>query len=70
MAEPLDEAPQLKQNITRLLQQVGVPGTCKGCGGSIRWVQHTNGKWAPYTKLGLNHFADCPVKEQFRKKGT
>lgn len=58
---------QLMQNIRRLLDQIGERSTCKGCGQAIWWVQHRNGKRAPYTPAGLNHFADCKAAAQFRK---
>jgi hypothetical protein len=65
------EEAQLIENllnaIHHLLNQIGDKGTCKGCGRAIWWVKHRNGKRAPYTAEGLNHFADCPQRELFRK---
>lgn len=57
----------LKSNIVKLLNQVGQPGKCSGCGKKIWWVTHLNGNTAPYTEEGLNHFADCPKAQSFRK---
>ena len=53
-----------------LLKNVGDRSTCSGCGAEIYWVHHKNGKRAPYTPAGLNHFIDCPKAAQFstRKK--
>ena len=59
----------LAQNIKRLLNQVGEPGVCRGCGAPIWWVVHRNGKRAPYTEQGLNHFIDCTKAGQFRGAG-
>lgn len=65
-----DEANALEdkaRNLDALLRQVGEPGTCRGCAAPIYWVVHLNGKRAPYTPEGLNHFADCPAQAQFRR---
>jgi hypothetical protein len=56
------------RNLDALLRQVGEPGTCRGCAAPIYWVVHLNGKRAPYTPEGLNHFADCPAQAQFRRE--
>jgi hypothetical protein len=53
--------------MARLLDLVGDPGTCKGCGKEIIWIVHKNGKRVPYTQAGLNHFIDCPFAEKFRR---
>ena len=58
---------QLKQNLINILNQVGKPDTCKGCHVVIYWIKHKNGKMTPYTENGLNHLADCPVSDRFRK---
>jgi len=41
---------------------------CKGCGIQVAGVLHRNGKLAPYTLDGMNHFINCPKAEQFRNK--
>lgn len=46
------------------------PGMCGGCGAEIYWIIHRNGRRVPYTVRGLNHFVDCPAREDFRKKAT
>lgn len=51
-----------------LLKNAGRLGTCSGCNAVIVWIRHTNGKNVPYTTEGLNHFIDCPAREQFGKK--
>lgn len=58
----------LLSNIKKLLDAAGEVGACKGCGKTIWWIRHrTSGKPAPYTEEGLNHFADCPQRAQFKK---
>lgn len=57
---------RIEKNVLRLLKQVGDESKCKGCGATIYWVRHKNGKKAPYTVEGLNHFADCPKAQSFR----
>ena len=51
-----------------LLKNVGDPGTCRGCGASIFWVTHRNGKKTPYTPAGLNHFLDCEKGKDFKTR--
>lgn len=41
---------------------------CRACGVDIAMVRHRNGKLAPYTMDGVNHFVNCPKAEQFRTK--
>ena len=57
----------LHRNIGALLRNVGDPGKCKGCGRDIYWVMHNNARKAPYTADGLNHFANCPKADDFRR---
>lgn len=68
--EALQEVQDLRKRIRALLRNVGEEGSCKGCQAPIYWVVHRNGKRAPYTVDGLNHFADCPAANLFRKKET
>lgn len=56
-----------RQRIQHLLEQIGEPGKCRGCGMDIYWVQHKNGKKAPYNLNGNNHFMDCPAAERFKR---
>jgi hypothetical protein len=51
-----------------LLKNVGDRAVCSGCGAEIYWVHHKNGKRAPYTPAGLNHFVDCPKAAQFQTR--
>jgi hypothetical protein len=62
------DAEELQKNIAHLLKQIGEPALCSGCGASVWFVRHLNGKRVPYTAAGLNHFADCPAANLFRKK--
>jgi len=57
----------LKTNVRRLLDQVGGKGRCKACNADIWWVKLKSGRMAPYTAEGLNHFADCPNADRFRR---
>ena len=50
-----------------MLKQIGESGTCKGCGADIYWFVTKNGKKAPITPAGLNHFVDCEFSDRFRK---
>ena len=49
-----------------LVRNVGQQGTCRGCGAPVFCIPHRNGKKAPYTAAGLNHFANCEKAEHFR----
>ena len=40
---------------------------CKGCGAPVWWLMTKRAKRAPYTENALNHFADCPKADTFRK---
>lgn len=52
----------------QLLDRIGDPTNCRACNEPIYFVRHTNGKAVPYTHAGLNHFIDCPQREQFARK--
>ena len=51
-----------------LLGNVGDLGHCRGCKAEVWWIEHRNGRKAPYTAAGLNHFADCPAAASFKAK--
>jgi hypothetical protein len=51
----------------RLIDLIGDPGICRGCGCRIYWVEHRNGKKVPYTSFGLNHFINCPEAARFKR---
>ena len=56
-----------RSNISLLYKSLGaLQGKCRGCGVEIYWLVTKNHKKAPFTKDGLNHFADCPKKNLFR----
>lgn len=57
---------KIARNMAHLLDQVGTPGVCNGCGTRIYWVVHRNGKKVPYTPQGFNHFINCPRAKKFR----
>lgn len=61
------ERDALKKNIALLLNQIAESSHCKGCGVRIWWVTHRNGRKAPYTDTGMNHFIDCVAAAQFKK---
>jgi hypothetical protein len=56
-----------KQVLIDLLFKIADHSDCKGCGAKVFWLTHKNGKKAPYTEAGLNHFADCPAADRFKK---
>jgi len=58
---------KIAKNMAHLLNQVGTPGVCTGCGTQIIWVIHRNAKKVPYTAQGFNHFINCPRAKRFRK---
>lgn len=39
---------------------------CRRCGAHLAFVRHANGRTAPYTLDGVNHFANCPNATEFR----
>lgn len=56
-----------RKNVWRLLDQIADRSACKGCGKPIWWVKMRSGKVAPYTDEAINHFADCPMADRFRR---
>lgn len=64
-----EEKRELQTNVIHLLNQVGDRGACKKCPKEIWWVRMRSGRTAPYTADALNHFADCPHADEFRKGG-
>lgn len=58
---------KIRKNLRSLYKTIGADeAACKGCGRKIFWVKTKNGKNAPFTEDGLNHFADCPESAKFR----
>lgn len=41
---------------------------CRACGQQVAFVVHNNGRTAPYTFEGVNHFIDCPGAGEFRRR--
>ena len=62
----LDESLVMATNLESLLKAVGENGWCRSCGADIFWLVTKNGKKAPYTPMGLNHFADCASADRHR----
>lgn len=60
----------LQVNMVDLLLRIGAPAKCRGCNVQIVWLTHLNGKKAPYTLNGLNHFIDCPVRDRFSTRDS
>lgn len=58
---------RLRDNMYKLLKNIGDVGKCRGCKQHIIWVKHKNGKATPYTQDGLNHFIDCPNAKAFKR---
>lgn len=55
--------------VTNLMKAIGAEaGTCSRCNAPIWWVRTKAGKKAPYNLGGLNHFADCPDAQKFRRE--
>ncbi len=67
VAEP--NLPTIEKRMATLLMLIAEEvRPCKGCGQQLAFVKHKNGKLAPYTIEGLNHFLDCPKAEEFRRQ--
>lgn len=64
-----EDAESMRDIVRVYVMNLGDPARCKGCGATIWYIRHANGKHVPYTRDGLNHFADCPKAQRFRKKG-
>lgn len=58
----------LIKNIRRMFDLISSGNkTCK-CGAEIWFIRHKqSGKEVPYTERALNHFIDCPEREDFRQ---
>ena len=60
--------PSLEERISRLLALTAEDKRrCTACGTELYFVRHRNGKLAPYTADGLNHFLTCPEAHRFKK---
>jgi uncharacterized protein with PIN domain len=68
MPDATDREKQLTANISALLEHIAVETRpCKACGVQLWFVEHKNGKVAPYGYDATNHFAACTAPERFRK---
>ena len=52
-----------------LLYGIADESRCDGCNERIFWLKHKNGKKAPYTIAGLNHFLDRPARRALKDGG-
>jgi hypothetical protein len=65
---PAQTLPTLEERIEALLKNVAQEiRPCRACGEMLAIVKHANGKLAPYTKAGINHFLDCPHAARFKR---
>lgn len=65
-SEIIDEA-ELRKRLQLLLAACAeTVRPCRACGAMLYFLRTKNGKQAPYTATGLNHFADCPQRAQFK----
>lgn len=66
-------APQtFEERVEDLLEKIAeITRPCRGCGETVYFVRHrASGKLAPYTREALNHFANCPNAQQFKKAAS
>lgn len=65
----MPEIPPIEKRMATLLQLVAEEiRPCKACGVQLAFVKHRNGKLAPYTIDGVNHFINCFWADDFRRK--
>lgn len=58
---------EAEKRVEAILKIVAVRNRpCACCGVMLYFLLTASGKLAPYSKSGLNHFADCPQADQFR----
>lgn len=60
-----DLAERICDLLTRTAKEVR---PCKACGTMLYFIEHANGKVAPYTADAVNHFTNCPEAKRFRRK--
>lgn len=65
-----DQIFELRKRLNAMLNVISDPRPCKLCGTMIWFIPTKNGKQAPCSLSGLNHFADCPNADAFRKAKT
>lgn len=61
----------IRNILTRVADRPPIPCEGKARGGTcdvvVYMIRHANGAWTPYTETGVNHFANCPDRELFRR---
>jgi hypothetical protein len=68
MLAELEATVERKQEALRMLfDKIGDEAKCDGCGATIYFVRHKNGKKAPYNPDAVSHLATCPHAGRFRK---
>jgi hypothetical protein len=61
-------AEQIGEAVAGLLEMVGKPATCRGCGVAIWFVKLPSDKLCPFDRNGLSHFVTCEHAAEFRKE--
>ena len=68
IAKMAQERITLRANIEAILRNTADDiRPCLKCDATIFLIKHKNGKKAPYTIDGTNHFANCPKAEALKK---
>lgn len=62
------ELQDLRRRLMPMFDQLGRRQRCQGlnCGATLWMVQLADGKMAPYSLSGLNHYADCKDPDHFK----
>lgn len=58
----------MNERIQKLMEIIGNPSTCRGCGDPIWWITTKYKKAMPLNNDLTLHFASCPEARKFRKK--
>jgi uncharacterized protein with PIN domain len=63
------ELNQMKERLVKLFGLIAEEKRpCRACAQELWFVRHKNGKVAPYTADGTNHFINCPHAKEFKRK--
>jgi hypothetical protein len=66
---PEDRIKQLTANLESIFRFVARESRpCRACGVQLWFVEHQNGRIAPYEYDGTNHFGKCPEAARFKRK--
>jgi hypothetical protein len=69
MLAEIEAMVERKQEALRMLfDKIGDEAKCDGCGATIYFVRHKNGKKAPYNPDAVSHFATCSHAGEFRRR--